>query len=91
MRFESATIEVRVLLFAAYRETMGRSEIRLEMPACSGLEDLYRVLTLEEPRMARLRPYTTFAVNREVVAADTVLEDGDEVALLQPASGGCND
>ena len=29
------------------------------------------------------------AVNREYASADTVLHEGDEVALLPPVSGGC--
>ena len=51
-------------------------------------EDVFRELAQREPRLAMFRTYTTFAVNREMVSADTVLGDGDELALLQPVSGG---
>jgi molybdopterin converting factor subunit 1 len=89
MQAQVRTITVRVLLFAAYRETMGERELELEAPPDCTLADLYGLLEERRPAMSKLRGYTTFAVNREVVPPRTVLRDGDEVALLQPVSGGC--
>ena len=82
---------ITVLLFAAHRELFGASRLTLAVPAGANLEALYAEIVSRVPRMAELRPSTTFAVNREVVQASTVLKDGDEVALLQPVSGGCGD
>ena len=82
------TMNVCVLLFALYREAVGEKRIEVELPAGSTAEDLYTHLSAQYPALGRLRPYTTFAVNRETVAPDTILRSGDEVALLQPSSGG---
>jgi molybdopterin converting factor small subunit len=86
-----ATVHVQVLLFASHREAFGKSRVQVSVPWGTNIESLYRELVTRVPRMADLRPFTTFAVNREVVASSTILRDGDELALLQPVSGGCND
>jgi molybdopterin synthase catalytic subunit len=88
MQDSALTITIRVLLFAAYRETVGEKEIQLEAPTGSTPDDVYRALEDQHPALTRLRNYTTFAVNRAVRPSDTPLADGDEVALLQPVSGG---
>jgi sulfur-carrier protein len=81
-------VQVQVLLFAAHREVFGKSRVHLSLPAGTDLEELFGELVTRVPRMADLRSFTTFALNREMVDASTVLRDGDEVALLQPVSGG---
>ena len=81
-------MKVRLLLFAAFREALGASQMDVEVPERSTVEDLFRSLEATHPRVSALRPYTTFAVNREVVSPDMVLAPHDEVAFLQPASGG---
>jgi sulfur-carrier protein len=86
-----ARVQVQVLLFAAHREVLGESRVHLSVPAGADLEALFGALVTRVPRMAELRSFTTFAVNREMVDASTVLHDGDEVALLQPVSGGNGD
>jgi molybdopterin converting factor small subunit len=67
---------------------MGAKLVELEVQPGSTPTDVYDDLERRQPAMARLREYTTFAVNREVAPADSVLAHGDEVALLQPVSGG---
>ena len=60
----------------------------LEVPDDSTPEDLFHLLEARNPAVSALRPYTTFAVNRELVQPSTPLRPGDEVAFLQPVSGG---
>lgn len=79
------------MLFAAHRELAGQKQLDIEMPYGSTADDLYERLQEQSPRLGDLRNYTTFAVNRETVDPGTQLRDGDEVALLQPVSGGCHD
>jgi molybdopterin converting factor subunit 1 len=81
-------VNVCVLLFAAYREAVGRARLEVNLPESSTADDLYAALQADHPELARLRPYTTFAVNRNVCEASTALHPGDEVAFLQPVSGG---
>jgi molybdopterin converting factor subunit 1 len=82
---------VQVMLFASHREVFGEPRVKLSVPEGTSVEAVYEELALLQPRMLELRPFTTFAVNREVVDSSTVVHDGDEVALLQPVSGGGRD
>jgi molybdopterin converting factor small subunit len=76
------------LLFASHREAVGRSTIEIDVPERATLSQLFEELESQSPGLSPLRPFTTYAVNREVAPPSTVLHDGDEVALLQPVSGG---
>jgi molybdopterin converting factor small subunit len=83
-----AVVTADVLLFAAHREVMGERRLQLELPVGATLDDVYGALVRKQPKMAELRRYTSFAVNREMVDAGTAVCNGDEIALLQPVSGG---
>lgn len=80
---------IRVLFFAAARETAGRAELEL---ACGedGLSsgDFWAALIAECPRLADLRRTTRLARNHEYLTEGERLQAGDEVALIPPVSGG---
>ena len=70
-----------VRLFAGLRERAGRSHVELDDVA--HVEDVWPRLGLGvEP------PGLLYAVNREYVEPGHALEDGDEVAVIPPVSGG---
>lgn len=81
-------MDVTVLLFAAHREIVGRSRLAVTLPDGATAQDVFTLLAADHPRLLEAEPFTTFAVNRAVVRTDHLLRDGDEVALLQPVSGG---
>lgn len=81
-------MKVRVLLFAAHREIFGESRLELEVPPETTVATVFDLLTARRPRLGLLKACTTYAVNREVVAPDHKLEPADELAFLQPVSGG---
>lgn len=83
----STLITVRVRLFASYREAAGRSEETCELRAGSRVGQLVAVLEERFPRL-RLRGSGLVAVNRQYVADDAELAEGDEVAFIPPVSGG---
>lgn len=85
------TMRIEVLLFASHREIVGSGHVVLNVPQGATVEDLFDELESREPLLKTLRPYTTFAVNRQTVDPSTRLSPGDEVALLQPVSGGFGD
>jgi molybdopterin converting factor subunit 1 len=79
---------VRVLLFAALREAVGRGELHVPLaPEATG-EELLDALGAAHPEVARQRPIVRLAVNQRYVRGDVTLSDGDEVALITPVSGG---
>lgn len=82
------TLRVRVLLFSVLREEVGvpEIEVELERPATGG--DLLDHLASEHEAVHARRPTIRLAVDESFVAEEVALEEGDEVALVTPVSGG---
>lgn len=81
-------MRVKVVLFAALAARLGLREEWLEMAAGARAAD---VLAYYHARLAApgdLTASVLLAVNAEFCAADTLLREGDEIALLPPMSGG---
>jgi MoaE-MoaD fusion protein len=78
-------MQVKVLVFGVLKEMMAAESQTLELPAESTVDT---VLTTLLPGNSKLRPTLAVAVNQHYAARDHRLEDGDEVALLPPVSGG---
>jgi len=82
---------LRVLFFASIRERLGRRELALAFDAgCTTIAGLVARLENELPGCAArlLAEKTIVAVNREVVAREHALRDGDEIAFYPPVTGG---
>ena len=74
-------MRVTVRLFAGLRERAGTGRVELE--GVERVDDVWTKLDLGDEPNGLL-----YAVNREYVARDRALADGDEVALIPPVSGG---
>jgi molybdopterin converting factor subunit 1 len=79
---------VHVRLFAIQRELAGTREVGLELPTGATIDDAWAAIVARFPALAPGRPYVRFARNSAYAAASTRLEDGDELALIPPVSGG---
>ena len=81
---------VRVRLFAAIREALGREQVELNLAPGATPEDAWRELTRLDERglLAARRVNLAAAVNRRYAKFDAVLADGDEVVFIPPVSGG---
>lgn len=81
-------MEIKVRLFAGYREAVGARTVTVELPEGATLGELWeRLAAQHEP----LRPFSANvvgAVNAEYAPLDTRLAPGDEVAFLPPVAGG---
>jgi MoaE-MoaD fusion protein len=75
-------VRVTVRLFAGLRERAGAAERELELPAGATAADVWPDELGERPDGLLV------AVNRRYVSDDERLEEGDEVALIPPVSGG---
>ncbi len=78
---------VRLLAFASAREALGTAERDVTL-ATGTLAELRSTLEAERPAIADLWPRLAIAVDGEIVSGDRGLDDGAEVALLPPVSGG---
>ncbi len=81
-------MRVRLLHFASFRDAVGRDLEDREIADGTRVEDLWDQLGREVPLFRQFPNIPPAAVNREYVANDTVLHDGDEVAFLPPVAGG---
>ncbi len=79
---------VRVLLFAGLREAVGKKEHLLELEEECTLAELLARVEHELAPVASYRRRLIVSLNEERAAEDTVVLDGDEIALLPPMSGG---
>lgn len=81
-------VTVTVKLFAAYQEAYGVPELVLEFPLQTSVSAVLDTLVTEHPELEQWRNLTRFGLNLQFVEADAILEDGDEVVLIPPVSGG---
>ena len=83
-----SSITITVKLFAAYQEAYKVSELVLEFPKDTPVVAVLDRFITEHPQLTQWRDITRFGVNLQFVEPDTVMQDGDEVVLIPPVSGG---
>ncbi|HIK56419.1 MAG TPA: MoaD/ThiS family protein [Synechococcales cyanobacterium M55_K2018_004] len=81
-------LQVTVKLFAAYQDACGVPELVLELPEGTVVREVRDRLLSQHPQLQQWRDLTRFGVNLQFVEPETVLQDGDEVVLIPPVSGG---
>jgi len=81
-------VNVKVRLFASYREAVGASQVELSLACGSRGQAVWTALVSRYPTLARLPEPSGYAVNDEYVDGGRLLRDDDEVALIPPVSGG---
>lgn len=81
---------IRVRLFAAIREALGREVLDLALPEGATPEDAWRELSRIDGSgtLPARRHNLAAAVNRRYAKFDAPLKDGDEVVFIPPVSGG---
>lgn len=81
-------MRVRVLFFGMLKDAAGRASDTLELPEGAKVSDVLAQFRSSVNRFPEYERSVALAVNREYVSTDTVLQDGDELAVLPPVSGG---
>jgi len=77
-----------VLLFAGLKEAVGNKQLGLELRAGTVLGELLTQLERDYPAIAAYRGRLLVSVNEAPAGRGATLQDGDEIALLPPMSGG---
>jgi len=81
-------VQVTVRLFGSVREASGAKELLMDVPAGGTVADLLELVGREHTAVREMAGRLRVSVNYEVVASETELREGDEVAFLPPVSGG---
>lgn len=81
-------MQVRLLFFASLKDIVGAREMRLDVPQGATISDLLTHLEGSYPRVKEYRPVVLTAINEQYVNQDASVQEGDEVAIFPPVSGG---
>src|SRR6266446_9078392 len=81
-------MQVRVIYFGMLKDAVGRQLDDVSLPEQSTLGDLLKDRSGHTAVIDNFRTVLAFSVNQEYAQLSTVLNDGDEVAMLPPVSGG---
>lgn len=84
----SEAIQVTVKLFAIFQEVMATEQMQMKLESGTTVSQILDHLIVQFPSLDRWRAVTRYAVNLNFVDPQTLLKDGDEVALIPPVSGG---
>ena len=83
-----STMRVQVLFFGQLKDLTGRSSESLPLAERARLSDVLQHYADKFPDIRKLSSSLALSINREYASQDAPLQDGDEVALLPPVSGG---
>ena len=81
-------MQIRVRLFASFREAVGQGALTVEAPERATVGQVVAQLRAAHSRLGPGLDRAMLAVNQEYVGPDFRLHDGDELALIPPVSGG---
>lgn len=81
-------MKITVLLFSRLREMVGKERLEVALPQDARARDVLPLILHDKQHLDALGSCLLFAVNRGHVRPDASLNDGDELALLPPVSGG---
>ncbi len=81
---------VRIRFFASFRDKMGHDELTLDIKGDTTVSQVIDKLNDSPGGLKELFKNGTaiVAVNHEVVNPESVVNDGDEIAIFPPVSGG---
>jgi molybdopterin synthase catalytic subunit len=81
-------MKVRLRLFAVLRERSGVSNAEIDLPEAATVSVAMDEVGRRFTTIADLLPKVVAAVNLSYARPETLLRDGDELALIPPVSGG---
>lgn len=84
-------MQVNILFFATLKDRAGLPRTALNLPVGATVAGLREALAAAFPGLAAALPSALVSVNHEYAFNEDALNDGDEVALFPPVSGGIGD
>ncbi len=81
-------MKVKLRLFALARQLLDQEFVELELREGATVADLRGALAAAHPALAPLLRSSMFAANMQYLGHQSPLEEGQELALIPPVSGG---
>lgn len=81
-------MKIKIILFASAREIVGKEKLEMEFKEGARVSDCKASLLKAFPSIGRIIDKCSYAVNTDIKSDDYILNEGDEVAVLPPVSGG---
>lgn len=81
-------MKIKVLFFATLKEQAGTGQTRVDLADGAAVADLLTLLMTQFPQLSASSGNMVVAVNQKFAFADDQLEEGAEVAIFPPVSGG---
>lgn len=81
-------MKVRILFFARLKELLHKEAIELTIPENCSVSDVFEILVDQYPEIDSFRKIILIAINQEFANWETLINEGDELGLLPPVSGG---
>ena len=85
---ETPQMTILVLLFAELRKRTGTDRLIMTVPVSLTASELLLLIIQMRPELNGLAQRCSMARNGEILPFSAIIESGDEIALLPPASGG---
>lgn len=70
------------------REITGSDEIVMELPSSASLAQFWDAMIASYPELEKFKTHSRIAVNMEYALQEATLNEGDEVCIIPPVSGG---
>ena len=80
-------MQCKIKAFGISKEIIGSNLLEMEVPEGHRISDLKKALFEKYPTFESLKSLY-IAVNNEYAAEHVLLQEGDEIALIPPVSGG---
>jgi molybdopterin synthase sulfur carrier subunit len=80
-------MKIKVLFFAETKRVVGLDGTELNFDGVN-ISDLREILRDKFPSLSEILENSAFAVNKKYARLQTVLKEGDIVALIPPVEGG---
>ena len=81
-------VQVKILFFASLKDIVGSRQLEMDVVPGATVADVLASLEADYPRIKQYRPVVLTAVNEEYVDQRTAIQEGDEIAIFPPVSGG---
>ena len=83
-------MDLNVRLFATLRDRAGQNSVRVHVSSPATVQDLVEAIEVAYPKLAPSLPTVLVAIDKNFAFPDTLIEEGSEVALFPPVSGGAS-